>query len=521
MNKYYYFIKNSINSNYFKSKNLYNKAKIFEYNHDFSNLYFLNSKKLRKILLQKKTIFDKFEDDYYNYHSFNWIKTAKEIGGSSVVKITRDKIINWTEHHNNFFANFFDINLVGQRIANLIYHFDFFGKTGSKGDKTLINQLIINHYLFLKKHLGIPNKISGSSLDTKKAILLFESIHSLKTNLIVTQILTNIDEDVSSLGMHLSMNPQKHARYINDLIEIKNIILFFQTELPKEIEFKIIKMIRVLKSLIHKDGSLAYFNGANNFYIKNINKIIILEKDLKAKNLNRNNNGLSVFENKNLKIIFDTVLPANNLINYGLHASTLALELSIGKEKIITNCGSADFKNRKEQDYLRYSAAHSTIILNNTNISELVETKSYKRIPSKINFEFREDDKNIFWESSHNGYEKNFKKVIKRKLIIDKNKTLVSGYDDFISLSNNKNKVPFTIRFHLTPLCKTLITRSRMSAIIKTKESSYLFNSSCNISLEESIYITDLNKIVKTNQIVIAGFLDNFKKTVSWSLAKY
>ena len=60
-----------------------------------------------------------------------------------------------------------------------------------------------------------------------------------------------------------------------------------------------------------------------------------------------------------------------------------------------------------------------------------------------------------------------------------------------------------------------------MSAIIKTKESSYLFNSNCNLNLEESIYITDLNKVVKTNQIVIAGFVDNFKKTVNWSLAKH
>ena len=521
MNKYYYFIKNSINNNYFKSKNLYNKTKIFEYNHDFSNLYFSDFKKLRKILLQNKTIFNKFEDDYYNYHSFNWIKTAKEIGGSNVVKITRDKIISWIGKHNNFFTNFFDINLVGQRIANLIYHFDFFGTTGSISDKTLINQLIINHYLFLKRHLDIPNKISGGSIDIKKAILLFESIHNLKTHLIIKQILISIDEDISPLGMHLSMNPQKQAIYINDLIEIKNIILFFQNKLPKEIEFTIIKMIRVLKSLIHKDGSLAYFNGANNFYIKNINKIIILEKDLKVKNLNRNKNGLSVFENKNIKIIFDTVLPANKLINYGLHASTLAFELSIGKEKIIANCGSANFKNRKKPDYLRYSAAHSTIILNNTNISELIEKKSYKRIPSKINFDFREDDNNIIWESSHNGYEKNLKKIIKRKLIIDKNKTLVSGYDDFISLSNSENKVSFTIRFHLTPLCKALITRSKMSAIIKTKESSYLFNSNCNLNLEESIYITDLNKVVKTNQIVIAGFVDNFKKTVNWSLAKH
>ena len=68
--------------------------------------------------------------------------------------------------------------------------------------------------------------------------------------------------------------------------------------------------------------------------------------------------------------------PVNKTINNSLHASTLAFELSCLGEKIITNCGSINREIINENDYLRYSAAHSTIIVNNTNISEL-NKKSY------------------------------------------------------------------------------------------------------------------------------------------------
>ena len=60
-----------------------------------------------------------------------------------------------------------------------------------------------------------------------------------------------------------------------------------------------------------------------------------------------------------------------------------------------------------------------------------------------------------------------------------------------------------------------------MSAIIKTNNSSFLFKSDSKISIEESIFVDSLNKIVKTNQIVISGICNNAKKNISWDISKY
>ena len=50
------------------------------------------------------------------------------------------------------------------------------------------------------------------------------------------------------------MNPSLHAEYINNLIEIKNICLFFNIEFIEEINFQILNMSRVLK----KGGNLIF-----------------------------------------------------------------------------------------------------------------------------------------------------------------------------------------------------------------------------------------------------------------------
>ena len=521
MKLYYNFISNVINNNFFSLKIYFKKLSNSEYENNFSNIYFYDKKKVKGVLSGHEEKFFKNEDNFFIYHSFDWIKEAKNIGGPNLVTIARNKILNWIEQNHKF--NFYLTNhhLSSKRLLNLINHFDFYGSSANEEDKIKIKFIIFCHYTFLKKYLKINKNSSLELIGIKKSVLLFEATHNFNLKVIVEQINKSLEDDTNSYGLHLSMSPQTQAEYINHLIEIKNIFLYFKIDSIKELEFKILNMTSVLKNFIHKDNSIAYFNGSNNFYSKEVFKILENEKDINIKNLNDNKNCLVVYENKNIKIIFDVVYPNNKLINYGFHSSTLSFELSYINEKIITNCGSLNKTYKKIPDYFRYSAAHSSIILNNTNISEIVENKSYKRIPRKINFEKKEDENELIWRASHDGYKINYKNIIKREIIISKKSNQIKGSDEIIALGIKKTNNVYNIRFHLTPICKALLTRGKMSAIIKTNNSSFLFKSNNEISLEESIFVNNDNKIVKTTQIVISGFSSNQKKIIKWSILKH
>ena len=321
--------------------------------------------------------------------------------------------------------------------------------------------------------------------------------------------------------MHQSINPSTHAEYINHLYEIRNMFLYFQIDDHKFIKFQIINMISVLKNLYHKDNTIALFNGSNNLNLDRINKINLLHKDIKTKVLTNIKSGLAIYENNRFKIFFDVTKPTSKLLNQNLHSGTFSFEISCDNEKIITNCGSIEKRIGKKPEFLRYSAAHSTLILNNTNISELVEKKSYKRAPRKINFTNDDNKEYILWDATHDGYVNNFKKIIKRRLLISKKIPKIVGEDSIISTKIESKKNLYNIRFHLSPVCSCLLTNNKKSILIKTKlNHSWVFRSNSDLTIEDSIYINDGKRISKTKQIVISGYTSKSRHTAKWSLSK-
>ena len=496
------------------------KQNSFEYN--FQNIEFNDEIYLKKLLFSNKYNKNKFYDEQsYSYHSFDWLNIAKKIGGASNIVKSKLQLISWEK--NNYKKNSFVWNsfFISKRFINIIYNYDYFATTSSKIDKNLIHNMILEHYILL--NLDINSKdLHTISLEECKAILLGALIYEKKTSQNISLLKKIISFQSDNNGFHKSYNPLKQAEYINHLYEIKNILLFFNHKVPNAVNFQILNMSSLLMSLIHMDGSLALFNGSNNFHIDKVFQLIKKENDLKPKNLNKIKQGIISYADKDKKIYMDIFKPKNEPINNNFHAGTLSFELSCLNEKIITNCGAVSKKFGESPEYLRFSAAHSTIILNNTNISELIKNKSYKRAPQNISLNFLEDDDNLVWESSHDGYLKNFHKIIKRKLIISKKTNKILGQDEIISTKANSKKNNYSIRFHLMPQCNCLITNDKKSVLIKTKlNQSWIFKSSSLSMIEDSIYIGGGKRVEQNKQIVIYGNIQNTKKVENWSLIKF
>ena len=149
-----------------------------------------------------------------------------------------------------------------------------------------------------------------------------------------------------------------------------------------------------------------------------------------------------------IKNFFDVVQSERDIISSNLSAGTLSIELSGFGEKIFTNCGASESFG-KNPEYLRYSAAHSTIILQNTNINEIKEGNTDAKFPRSVVFRKESYSEKEIFEGSHNGYLSKFNKIIKRKLIFYKNINKIEGEDNLISYKDTNNRLVYHIRFHL------------------------------------------------------------------------
>ena len=494
---------------------------IDSFDYSFQNIEFNDEVYLKKLLFSDKYLKNKFYDELsYSYHSFDWLNIAKKIGGASNIVKSKNQLISWEKNKykkNSFVWNSF---FISKRLVNIIYNYDYFATTSSKIDKNLIHSIILEHFILLNLDINVKN-YDSISIEECKAILLGSLIYKKESSQYITLLKKIISFQTDNSGFHKSYNPLKQAECINHLYEIKNILLFFNRTIPNILNFQILNMSSLLISLIHMDGSLALFNGSNNFYTDKISQIMKKEQELKPKNLKKIKQGIISYADKDKKIYMDIFRPTNKSINNNFHSGTLSFELSCSNEKIITNCGAVNNKFGESPEYLRFSAAHSTIILNNTNISELIKNKSYKRAPQNISLNSFEDDENLIWESSHDGYLKNYQKIIKRKLIISKKTNKIIGRDEIISTKANSKQNNYSIRFHLMPHCNCLITNDKKSVLIKTKlNQSWIFKSSSLSIIENSIYIGGGKRVEQNKQIVIYGNIQNTKKIENWSLTK-
>jgi len=261
------------------------------------------------------------------------------------------------------------------------------------------------------------------------------------------------------------------------------------------------------------------FNGSNNIYTKIIYDSINKDFYYKKRNFDNVENGIAFYSDKYKNIFFDVVQPNKDMISSNLSAGTLSLEISGFGEKIFTNCGASENAG-KNPEYLRYSAAHSTIILQNTNISEIKEGNPHIKFPQSVVFRNDNNQNEEIFEGSHNGYLRKFNKIIKRKLIIFKNENKLIGEDSFISYKDIVGRLIFHIRFHLAEGMTFNFTNSKKNIILKTKLNNiWLFKSGMELIVEDSILV-DNNITKPTKQIVIKGIITEKKAIKKWSLEK-
>ncbi|MDC3156805.1 heparinase II/III-family protein, partial [Pelagibacteraceae bacterium] len=409
-------------------------------------------------------------------------------------------------------------DLSSRRLINLLYNYEYINSSSKINEKKRLDLIIYIHIQRISFDFNKKKLTEVTSFDII-AYLLSSSILNKTTKKKIEYIKFIIDKQIDKLGMHKSYNILEHSKFINNLNEIKNIFLFFKIKEANTFDEKILKMTSILNEYFHSDGTMPLFNGSNNIYTKTIYRSLNKENYLRKRDFLNIHNGIAFYSDKNKKVFFDVVQPNKDLISSNLSAGTLSLELSGFGEKILTNCGASESFG-KNPEYLRYSAAHSTIILQNTNISEIKVGTPHVKFPQSVVFRKETNPEQEILEGSHNGYFRKFSKIIKRKLIIYKNRNKLEGEDNFISNKATNDRLIYHIRFHLADGMILNFTNNKKNIIIKTRLNNiWLFKSDSELIIEDSILV-DNNVTKPTKQIVIKGILSDKKIIKKWSLEK-
>tara|TARA_Y100001970_G_scaffold166351_1_gene203442 strand:- start:6657 stop:8207 length:1551 start_codon:yes stop_codon:yes gene_type:complete len=484
-------------------------------NLNFQKIDYVNYDKIKNLIF--KPDFFKIEKNSI-VQNFDFINLCTNIGGKRGIEIAKKNIFGWYRF-NKFNSKFiWNPEIIANRIINIVYNYNFINSISTKKDQRYLEKIIKVHIKAFNK-FTLTKKFENYSLTELKVFILIKFFNSEDFSNIENNFTKIVDRQIDSFSMHKSYNILDHSKFINHLNEIINILLFLNIGVPKIFEITKIKMEAVLAQYFHKDGTIALFNGSNNNNLTKIIGTFAEKQNLKKIQFPDETNGIYFFEDKNKKLFFDTVQPTSSILSKKLSAGTLSFELSAEKEKLITNCGAIE-KSGDNASYLRYSAAHSTVVLENTNISEIRENQPHIKFPQTVSFKKQENEGKYVLEGSHNGYVKNYKKIVKRKIFFEENKNYLVGEDSIISATSLNREIVYHIRFHIIPGITITETNSKKNIILKTKKNIvWMFKSNKDLNLEESVFM-DKNVIKETKQIVIKGVTKQNREGIKWSIQK-
>ena len=209
-------------------------------------------------------------------------------------------------------------------------------------------------------------------------------------------------------------------------------------------------------------------------------------------------------------------------------ASTLAFELSDGPQRLVVNCGGSgpvptDLPNELVQG-LRTTAAHSTLVLSDTNSTNILADGSLGKGVEDVTIDRSEDNDASRMEASHDGYVRAFGLIHKRSLMLGNDGKELRGADQLMPKGRKKIReaAPYAARFHLAPGVEATITADGMGAILRSKGAPP-WNFRCrggNLAMEESLWVDGRGQPHRTSQLVIIGEVSALGGDVGWTFRR-
>ena len=209
-------------------------------------------------------------------------------------------------------------------------------------------------------------------------------------------------------------------------------------------------------------------------------------------------------------------------------ASTLAFELSDGNQRLVVNCGGpgplpAALPDELVQG-LRTTAAHSTLVLADTNSTNILADGTLGKGVEDVTIDRSDDNDASRLEASHDGYVRAFGLVHKRSLMLGNDGKELRGADQLVSKGRRKIReaAPYAVRFHLAPGVESTITADGMGAILRSKGAPP-WNFRCrggNLAIEESIWIDGRGQPHGAIQLVIVGEVSALGGEIGWTFRR-
>jgi uncharacterized heparinase superfamily protein len=329
-------------------------------------------------------------------------------------------------------------------------------------------------------------------------------------------------------GGLISRSPSEQAQLVDRLGLLRASYQASKQTIPEGIEAASQASLAALHGITMGDGALSSWQGCNPGEASRLTALIE-GCGLRARPLRQPRGwGYHRMTALGTIIVVDAAPPPPQKIAEHGSASTLAFEMSDGSQRLVVNCGGpgplpSELPEELVQG-LRTTAAHSTLILADTNSTNILADGALGKGVEDVSIERNEDNDSSRLEASHDGYVRSFGLVHKRSIMLGNDGKEIRGSDQLIPRGRKKirESAAYAVRFHLAPGVEPTITADGMGAILRSKGAP-AWNFRCrggNLATEESLWIDGRGQPHATMQLVIVGEVSALGGEIGWQFRR-
>ncbi len=448
-------------------------------------------------------------------HGFAWMRDLRVIGTDAARMRARALVGDWIDAgHTDPIAQRPDV--AGNRIAAWLGHYDFFAASADDEFRQRMMWRLVQDARILSAAMPAEEQ-DGRALTALKGLIAAAIAipeHAPFLHRALRFLPQEIGRQILPDGGHIERSPAAHLAALKDLIEIRALLHVGAAVAPGALGAAIDRLSLALRTLRHGDGGLALFNGTRDEPTSLIELVLGQAGRAGRAPAALPDTGFHRLQAGPTVLIVDAGAPPAPGQDRLSHAGTLSFELSLGRERLVVNCGAAPIGATAWTDAARSTAAHSTLTIADTSSSEL-KPAALGRRPEKLGVERQEANGAHWLEASHDGWKKPFGAIHRRRLYVAESGEDIRG-EDVIEAATPQ---PFTIRFHLHPAVIANLQQDGEAVLLRLPTGGWRLRAEgAKVSLEESIYLGGPEPR-RTEQVVLTGLQDG-PQHVKWAITK-
>lgn len=459
-------------------------------------------------------------------HRFDWLRDLRDLGGDAARRRARDLVAGWMGRHGRWDRLAWRPDILGARVAVWAGTYAFFVESAEDAFRhAVLDSLATQHRHLLGALTTVPH--GPGEIDALRGAMIGAVCLGLDATALqplAEQLQRAVEVQILPDGGHVSRSPDRQAAVLAGLVDARAALRAAGRESTAALDEAIGRMTAVLRLLRHGDGGLALFNGTVEQSIWMLDALLARTESKVRAAGSAPDTGFERLAAGRTTLIVDAGSPA---IHSGLtHAGTLAFELSVGKERLVVNCGAAPTDPRWESA-LKASAAHSTLVIDDINSTEIRADGGIGRRPRAVRAERWEDSGASWLEAEHDGYLDSHGLAHRRRFYLAAGGDDLRG-EDVLTYTGAPGQKPgeAVIRFHLHPRIAASIVQNGAAALLRTPSGAgwRLRVSGAAVTLNESVYFGDRGRLQRTRQLVIRLPLDRVREdgeaTIKWALRR-